>query len=196
MEFMLSEEQRMLQDSVAGFLESSCPLDRVRQIADAEQTIAGDVHDGLVGLGIPGILIPEDFGGVGLGFLEAALVAESLGYVVAPVPFSASSIMAPVALLNAGSDAQQEHWLPKIAAGEVTIAVGIKEQIGRRETNGVYQHPARTLTGKAMFVLEAMEADAYLIADSFTGLLYLVGADADGLSRTKAEDHRPNPVGG
>ena len=54
MEFMLSEEQRMLQESVVGFLESECPLQRVRSAADAEQTIADDVNRGLGELGIPG----------------------------------------------------------------------------------------------------------------------------------------------
>jgi alkylation response protein AidB-like acyl-CoA dehydrogenase len=183
MEFMLSEEQRMLKDSVDGFLKSACPLDRVREVADAEETNAKDVQDELTGLGIPGILIPEEFGGVGLGFLEAALVAESLGYAVAPVPYTASSIMAPVALLNGGSDNQKEQWLPKIASGEITIAVGLKEQMGRRETNGITAS-GTTLTGKAMFVLEGMEADDYLLADSF-GTLYLVNGDAEGLARTK-----------
>ena len=183
MEFMLSEEQRMLKDSVGGYLESACPLDRVRQVADAEETTAQDVRSGLAELGIPGILIPEEFGGVGLGFLEAALAAESLGYSVAPVPFTATSVMAPVALLAGGSGRQQEEWLPKLASGQTTIAVGVTEQLGRRETDGVESSDG-SLSGKAMFVLEGIEADAYLIADS-TGSLHLVAADAKGLSAGK-----------
>ncbi len=183
MEFMLNEEQRMLQESVTRFLESNCPLERVRKAADAEETLAADVRDGLVELGIPGIVIPEAFGGVGLGFLEAALVAEALGNAVAPVPYAATSIMAPVALLAGGSDAQKDEWLPKIASGETTVAVGVTEQIGRREGEGI-NASNRNLTGKAMFVLDAMEADAYLIADS-TGALHLVGGDAKGLERNK-----------
>ncbi|TDI90372.1 MAG: acyl-CoA dehydrogenase [Chloroflexi bacterium] len=183
MEFMLSEEQRMLQESVSGFLESHCPLDRVRSAADAEESMANDVHAGLCELGIPGIVIPEEFGGVGMGFLEAALVAEALGGAVAPVPFTATSTMVPVALLAAGSEAQKENWLPKIASGETCVAVGVTEQLGRRESDGIKAKNGR-LNGKAMFVLEGMEAHGYLIADS-TGALHLVDADAKGLSRTK-----------
>lgn len=183
MEFMLSEEQRMLQESVVGFLESQCPLESVRRVADAEQTIADEVSRGLGELGIPGIVIPEQFGGVGLGFLEAALVAEGLGGAVAPVPYVATSVMAPVALLAGGSEAQKDEWLPKMASGEITVAVGVTEQVGRREGDGIVCSKD-ALTGKAMFVLEAMEADAYLIADT-TGAIHLVAGDAQGLERTK-----------
>lgn len=180
---MLSEEQRMLQESVARFLQAECPLERVRKAADAEETLAMDVRAGLADLGIHGIVVPEDFGGVGLGFLEAALVAEALGYAVAPVPYTATSVMAPVALLAGGSDAQKDEWLPKLASGDTTLAVGVTEQIGRREGDGVRASDGR-LTGQAMFVLEGMEADAYLIADA-SGAMHIVAGDAKGLERQK-----------
>ena len=183
MEFMLDPGQQLLQQSVARFLELQCPLDRVREAADAEETIAADVYQGVCDLEVPGILIPEEFGGVGVGFLEAALIAEALGYAVAPVPFTATSTMAPTALLAAGSDAQKKEWLPKIASGETTIGVGVTEHIARRAGDGVGASGGN-LSGKAMFVLEAMEADAYLIADA-TGTLHLVAGDAKGLERTK-----------
>jgi alkylation response protein AidB-like acyl-CoA dehydrogenase len=182
-EFLLNEEQRMLQDSVVRFLESNCPLERVRKAADAEETLAEDVRNGLLELGIHGIVIPEDFGGVGLGFLEAALVSEALGGATAPVPYTGTAVMTPVALMEGGSDAQKDEWLPRIASGEATVAVGVTEQIGRRESDGI-RAANGNLAGRAMFVLEAMEADAYLIADS-TGALHLVAADAKGLERTK-----------
>ena len=102
-----------------------------------EFMLANEVHKGLCELETSGIVIPEEFGGVGLGFLEAALIAETLGYAVAPVPFTASSVMAPVALLRGGSDDQKQQWLPRIAAGETTIGVGVTEQTGRRESGNV-----------------------------------------------------------
>jgi alkylation response protein AidB-like acyl-CoA dehydrogenase len=183
MEFMLSEEQRMLKDSIHGYLESSCPLGEVRKIAEAEQTIAPDLHSGLTELGISGILIPEEFGGVGLGFLEAALAQESLGYAVAPVPYTACSVMVPVALLAAGSGDQQEAWLPRIAAGETIVAAALSEHTGRRETDGITAADG-AVSGKAMFVLEGMDADAYLMATA-DGAMHLVAGDAPGLTRTK-----------
>ncbi|MDA1074377.1 MAG: acyl-CoA/acyl-ACP dehydrogenase, partial [Proteobacteria bacterium] len=183
MEFMLSEEQRSLQDSVRRYLTAECPLDRVRKSADAEITLDRDLHQGLCGLGISGIIIPEEYGGVGLGFLEAALIAEVLGGAVAPMPYAASSVMVPVALLGAGSPDQKDQWLPGLAAGEINIGVGVTEQLGRRESDGI-KASGGALSGKAMFVLEGMEADAYLIADE-SGALHMVAGDAEGLVRSK-----------
>ena len=129
-------------------------------------------------MGVQGIVTPERYGGVGLGMLEAALVAESLGGAVAPAPFAAACVMAPVALVQAGSAAQKEAWLPRIASGEAVIGVGLTEQIGRRESDGVSVR-AGCLTGRAMFVLDGMDADALIIADN-DGALHLVdAADAE-----------------
>ena len=72
MDFALSEEQRMLQESVSRLLEAECTLDKVREVAEAGGELSPEVHQQLAELGITGILIPEDHGGVGLGFLEAA----------------------------------------------------------------------------------------------------------------------------
>ena len=174
MDFALSEEQRMLQNSVSGYLASSCPLEVVR--AAAEQGITHDpgIAAGLVELGVPGILISEDYGGVGLGMLEAALIAEALGQVAAPVAFTASSVMAPVALAMAGSDAQRDAWLPQIAAGECVVGVGLTEQVGQREGDGL-RAAAGGLSGSAMFVMEAADAQLLILADD-AGALYLVEA--------------------
>ena len=181
MEFALSEEQRLLQRSVAGQLEAVCPLSEVREAAEAGVTRADTVWRAITEQGVHGIVIPEDYGGVGLSFLDAALVAEALGHAVAPVPFTASSIMAPVALLAAGSSEQRERWLPAIAAGEAVVGVGVTEQIGRRDSDGI-RASGGALTGRAMFVLDGADADAYLIADD-TGALYLVEHASAGLTR-------------
>lgn len=178
MEFALNEEQRMLQESVRGYLEASCALDRVRAAAEAGDTRPDDLWQGLVDLGVHAILVPEEYGGVGLGHLEAALVAECLGGAVAPAPYIGSSVMAPVALALAGSDAQRDEWLPRIARGETVFGVGVTEQIGSRESGGVTADGGR-LTGKAMFVLDGADADMLLIADD-TGALHITpAADAD-----------------
>ncbi len=178
MEFALNEEQRMLQESVRGYLEASCPLDRVRAAAEAGDTRPADLWDGLVELGVHAIVVPEEYGGVGLGHLEAALVAECLGGAVAPAPYVGSSVMAPLALALAGSDGQKDEWLPRIARGGTVFGVGVTEQIGSRESGGVTANSGR-LTGKAMFVLDGADADMLLIADD-TGALHITpAADAD-----------------
>ena len=85
MEFGLSQDQILLQDSVKKFLATEAPLDLVRGIAAKEQTDAA-VWQGLIDLGIAGLLIPEAQGGVGLGMLDAVVVAEALGTPFAQAP--------------------------------------------------------------------------------------------------------------
>ncbi len=181
MEFALSEEQRLLQDSVRRFLEQNSPLDKVRLAAGNTHTVQRSLWAGASELGIPGMLIPEDFGGMGLGFLDAAIVYEMFGRYVAPLPFLGTAVMAPLALMLAGSEAQQEKWLPKIAAGEIIAGVAVTESIGVREDAGVKAGKG-TLTGKALFVIDWAEADLYIVADSDHGL-HLVLPGAKGLSR-------------
>ncbi len=172
MEFGLTEEQRLLQQSLAGFLAAACPLDRVRAAADAGDTRPSDIWDGLRDLGIHGALIPEAYGGVGLSLLDAAIIAECLGAAAAPVPFTATAVMAPAALLAAGSEAQREAWLPRMAAGDAVVAVAVTEHVGAREGAGV-EAVAGRLRGKAMFVLDGAAAQACIVADT-AGALHLV----------------------
>ena len=186
MDFALGEEQRMLQDSVAGYLEAHCPLARVREAAEAGAARADDLWRGLTDLGAHAVLIDEEHGGVGLGFLEAALIAEALGGRAAPVPFIASSVMAPVALAAAGSPAQKERWLPRIAAGEAALGVAVTEQIGRRESDGIARQGG-ALTGKAMFVLDGVGADGFVVAAD-DGTLHLVAAQDAEAKRLKTID--------
>ena len=186
MDFALSEEQRMLQDSVVGYLAANCPLARVRDAAEAQAPRADDVWQGLTDLGAHAVLIDEAFGGVGLGLLEAALIAEAMGAYAAPVPYVASSVMAPVALAAAGSVAQKEAWLPRIAAGEVVFGLAVTEQVGRRESAGV-RHADGALDGKAMFVLDGAAADQLIVAAG-DGSLHLAAAGDAQVTKLKTID--------
>jgi alkylation response protein AidB-like acyl-CoA dehydrogenase len=182
MEFGLTDDQKMMQDSVNRTLERVCPLERVRKAAGHEP-YAGDVLKALAELGVPGLLIPEDFGGLGLTLLDAALAAEALGRHVAPVPFVASAVLAPLALVGAGSQAQKTAWLPKLAAGEIVAGAAISEQAsGAREKAGITAKGGK-LSGKAMFVLDFAGADIFIVADKFGGL-HVVDAKARGLEKT------------
>ncbi|HEY4125813.1 MAG TPA: acyl-CoA dehydrogenase family protein [Rhizomicrobium sp.] len=181
MEFALSQDQKMMQESVNRTLDRVCPLDRVRKAAEKNEP-AQDVWNALVELGIPGLIIPEQFGGVGLKLLDAALVSESLGRHVSPAPFTASCVMVPLALLRAGSHAQQSVWLPKLASGEITAAVGISEQIaGTRDGAGLTAQSGK-LNGKALFVIDFANADIFIVTDR-ANKLHLVEASAPGLEK-------------
>lgn len=181
MEFALSPDQNMMQESISRTLERVSPLERVRKAA--KEPFARDVFGALVELGVPGILIPEAFGGLGLSLLDAALAAEMLGRHVAPVPFVASAVMAPLALMGAGSAAQKSTWLPRFASGEIVAGVAVSERAsGAREKASVSAKNGK-LCGKTLFVLDFAGAEVFIVADKFAGL-HLVDAAARGLEKT------------
>jgi len=175
MRFALSEDQVLLQDSLTRALADLSPLERVRRFADGNESAAPDIWAGLAELGLPGLLVPEEHGGLGLGLLEAALAAEALGRVVAPTPFLGTAVLAPLALTLAGSAEQRSRWLPKLAAGEAVAGVAISEPIaGAREGAGVTAAGGR-LDGRALFALDAPGADLLIVADRGGGL-HLAGS--------------------
>ncbi|NIP16675.1 MAG: acyl-CoA dehydrogenase [Pseudomonadales bacterium] len=175
MEFGLSEEQTLLQDSVTRYLDANCPLDRVRRFA--EEASAPDLQSGLAELGVFGLLVPEDTGGVGLGCFEAALVAEALGSHTAPVAYLGSAVMAPLAITLAGDG--HTETLSRLATGELSVGVAVAEFVGARADGGISANGG-TLTGKALSVLD-FDAQAYLVADA-AGHSYLVEASAPGVT--------------
>ena len=181
MEFGLTSDQTMMQESIDRTLARVAPLERVRKAAN--EPFARDVFDALVQLAVPGILIPEEVGGLGLSLLDATLAAEMLGKHVAPVPFVASAVMAPLALVGAGTDAQRKAWLPKLASGETIAGVAVSEHAsGAREKAQVTAKNGK-LSGKALFVLDFAGADIFIVADKF-GELHLIDARAKGLEKT------------
>ncbi len=181
MEFGLSSEQKLLSETVRRFVEQQVPLDRVRQIAAERSGFDQAIWQGLADLGVLGIIVPEEYGGAGLSFFDAALVQEHLGWAVTPAPYSSTALMAPVAFLHAATEMQKQVWLPKIAAGEVKIGVGLSEAVGAREGAGLTLKEGK-LHGKALFVLDAMVADLLLLAVG-RDTLVLVPANEAGVTR-------------
>ena len=180
MDFRLSDEQRLFQDELDKSLESVSPLPRVRAQAERTDDFAEDIWQGLCNLGIPGAMVPEEFGGLSLGMLDAALIGEKLGKHVVPAPFLGVCVLAPLAITTGGSAAQKSRLLPKIADGTLRIGVGISEPTaGRRSDAGVDERDGR-LTGRAIFVVDHVGAHQFLIADRAGGL-HLVDGEARGL---------------
>jgi len=183
MEFGLSQEQEYLRDTLTRLLTEHAGLARARRFVDGGERRAQDLWDGLVTLGVPGLIIAEAHGGVGLTPLDAATVAQTLGAAIAPVPFVATTVLVPRAIARAGTADQQSRWLPRLAAGEVIVGAALTETAsGAREGAGVIAKAGR-LSGKALFVID-FEADAYLVADE-ARRLYLVEANAAGLTRRR-----------
>ena len=164
MEFALSNDQRMFQTSIKGYLESASALDQVRAVADGDTNMGETITSGLSELGVGQVLIPEQFGGLGLGLLDAALIQEELGAAIAPAAYMASAL-AVIGIQEGGTEAQKSEWLPQIAAGEVRVGVAITEYVGAREGAGV-THTDGQLSGKSLFAMETRNATHVLVVDS------------------------------
>ncbi len=121
MDLEFSEEQLVLRDMVRSLCAEYAPLPLVRQMEDDPKGYPDELWKQMGELGLLGLLIPEAHGGAGQGLLEAALVYEELGRSLAPSPHFPSAVLAARCLLQAGSAAQQETWLPRIASGEAIL---------------------------------------------------------------------------
>jgi len=184
MYFGLSEEQSFFQDNVKKYLEEHATIDNIKHITSGDKkNLSAEIHQGLLNLGINGLLIPEEFGGLGLDLLFAAVVSEALGGGVGPTPFIAPYVMAPTAIKHAGSKTQQENYLSKIATNEYRFGVGFSEFIGKRNDAGI-TFSDNTLNGRAMFVLDTNDATHLLLADE-KGQIFVVDAKSADLEIVK-----------
>lgn len=126
MDFGLSEEQEMLQETLRGFVEGECPPTRLRELFDDDTGRAPDLWKGLAEMGIAGLAIPEEYGGAGLEVLDLALAAEVLGEGGTPGPFFGHAVAA-LAIARGGSEEQRAAWLPALASGDRIATVAFAE---------------------------------------------------------------------
>ena len=182
MDFGLSEDQQLLEETVRSFLREHVPITRVRELRDEGRANDRSLWRDLAEMGITGILIPEAQGGSGLRLLDAALVSQSLGYSVASTPFLSSAVMVPVALA-AVKGKETDAWLAGIAGGEIAFGIAVTETFSTREGAGVVKD-GDALSGKAMMAIDAGGADFILIALGGDRLAVIRG-DADGLEKTR-----------
>jgi alkylation response protein AidB-like acyl-CoA dehydrogenase len=117
MYFGLSEEQKSLEENINRFLADNAPLDTIKAVANGEEIQAKSVHQGILDLGLSGLVIPEEYGGLELNMLFATVVAAALGSGTAPVPYTGSYVMAPLAINLAGSDGPKESMVTQNSWG-------------------------------------------------------------------------------
>jgi alkylation response protein AidB-like acyl-CoA dehydrogenase len=169
MDFGLSEEQQQLKDSARNFLTKECPATRVRQIMADDEGMPRDLHRAIANLGWTGLIVPEKFGGAGLGMLDMSVVLEECGYAALPGPFLFSSVMAAAALAGGGSDDLNARWLTPLAEGHALGTVAIVEA-NDSLTPADLSASARqagagwVLNGAKMFVPYANVADFIVVA--------------------------------
>ena len=187
MDFGLSEDQVLLDETVRGFLKDQVPIERVRELRGKDCPNDRSIWRSLAELGVAGILVPEAQGGAGLKLLDAALVSQALGYAATPAPFLSSAVMAPVALAALGGD-DAAAWLSGIATGELVCGVAATELFAVREGAGV-RLEGGALHGKSLMALDAFGADLVLVAvDAETLAVVRSGAPGLGCERLVTVD--------
>jgi len=196
MNLEFSEDQKFVQHTAREFLTKNAGLDVCRKVLEAKDAS----HDpglwkGVAEMGWLGAVVPEQYGGAGLGYLELVLIAEEIGRALAPIPFSSSVALCTEALLRFGSDAQKKQWLPRLAAGEVIGTFALAEGPGDADAASVSTRFAGgQLRGAKLPVLDGEIAGlAVVVAQGERGpVLALADLSAKGVTRTRIESFDPS----
>ena len=197
MDIGFTEEQELLRASARRFLENECPSAFVRQRMAEPEAMTEVFWQKLAEQGWFGILYPEEAGGSGLGLVDIAVLMEEMGRAVMPGPFFSTVLLGGAAILEAGSQGQQQEWLPRIAAGAAKVSLAWTEPNARWDAGGIVATGREmaagfALSGIKLFVPDAHLSDALVVAvrtrDGSTmedGVsLFLVPKDTPGLAVT------------
>jgi alkylation response protein AidB-like acyl-CoA dehydrogenase len=192
-DFNFSDDQNSLRDAVAKWVEKGFDFPRRHALAKAGGHTRA-VYAELADLGLTGLVVPEEHGGLGFGAVEAMLVMEGLGRGLVNAPYAAGALMAP-AMLAAAPAEVQAAWLPKLASAEALLVPAQQERQSRYRLNQVSTRATRgdkgwTLSGQKSVVPAADEADAFIVTarssganDSIDGIgLFLVDKAATGVT--------------
>jgi len=162
-ELEFSEEQQELRSSVRAFLERECPIAVVRAVVE-KGTPPDELWAQMVDLGWPALTVPEAYGGLGLGFVELAVVAEELGRAMAPGPFLATVTQFVPAVRLAGTPDQQRRFLEPVAAGELIGALAPNGDVTATPKDGGW-----SLSGTVRHVVDGDRADEIAVAAQVDG---------------------------
>jgi len=193
---LLNDEQRMLKKTAQEFIRERAPASRLRTLRDSKDELGFSraVWKEMAELGWLGLQIPEQYGGLGLGFFDLCVVLEQSGRELMPEPFISTLLLGTQALLLGGTNEQKQALLPGVAAGEILLAIGYEEAgvpvVAKKTTDGF------ELNGQKIQVLDGHVADR-IIVSAATGegraSLLLIDPSQAGVSTTR--QHRIDGLG-
>jgi len=196
MNFDFSDDLNQLRDQARRFLAENATSKHVRSVLEGEKPYDGALWLKMAEMGWLGAAMPEEFGGAGIGHEGLCVLAEELGRVVAPVPFTSSICLAAEAIMVAGSTAQKRSLLPGFAAGMHIGTLAWAEGMGNpREAAFSARFANGKISGEKWPVLDGGSADlAVVTAQDESGRPLLVLADlrAGGVTRTILETVDPS----
>ena len=195
MALVLNDEQTMLRDNARGFLGKNAPIPHLRALRDKRDAdgFSRALWKDFVEMGWAGILVPQEYDGLGLGYVEAGVVMEELGRTLTPSPFLSTAVVAATAIARAGSAQQKKNYLPRIAAGDLIATLAVDEtakhhpeataMTATRAGNGFKLRGAKTfvLDGHVANLLIAVARSAGKPGDTNGLTLFAVDASARGI---------------
>jgi alkylation response protein AidB-like acyl-CoA dehydrogenase len=199
MDFGYSEEQVMLRTSARDFLDKECTKEVVRNLLFQDaKGYSPEMWKKIADLGWLGLVFPEEYDGIGSGFLDLSVLMEEMGRALLPGPFMSTVVWCGLPILNYGTEEQKREFLPKIASGDMILALAFYEANGGIEAGDmedVKASPAGddyVINGRKLFVRDAHIAD-YLLCVARTRelankeeriTLFLVDAKSPGITTT------------
>ncbi|MEQ1660437.1 MAG: acyl-CoA dehydrogenase family protein, partial [Hylemonella sp.] len=187
MDFDFTDDQQHLRDAVQKWVEKGYDFERRRGI-EAKGGFSREAYTELAELGLSGLYIPEDEGGLGMGPIEGMVVMEELGRGIVLEPLAQSLIAGAVLSGYAGADLKSS-WLPRIAGGEALVVLAQQERKARYrldvcEATATQAGSGWTVSGTKNMVPAGDQADAFLVPAMAGGklALYLVERTAKGVS--------------
>jgi alkylation response protein AidB-like acyl-CoA dehydrogenase len=172
MNFDLTEDQKLLVETVQKFAKNESPVSRLRRLRDGDRGWENQVWKQMGELGWLGVMFPESAGGLGMSFVEAGLILEQLGITLVPEPYI-PLIVAGAALVQAGNEEQQQRFLAPALAGDESLAFAYVEEQSRHVAHDLETRADKTgggwrLFGKKRFVLNGHAAD-HVVVTARTG---------------------------
>ncbi len=195
MDLDLSEEQEMLRTMARDFLTKECSKTLVRELEEDEKGYSPDLWRKMADLGWMGLVLPEEYGGMAMEYMDLIILLQEMGRNILPGPYFCTVLLGSLPILWAGTDEQKKQLLPKIASGDMIVTMALYEPNARYDAAGVQvkasaQGDAFTLNGTKLFVDNAHVAD-YIICAARTSegtspedgiSLFLVDAKSPGIS--------------
>jgi len=168
MNFGFTEEQEFLRSTAREFLENECPMTVVRELMEDRIGYRPALWKQMAELGWLGLLVPEEHGGAGLGFVDLIVILEETGRSLLPSPFL-GTLQGTLAVLHSGSDTQQKEILPAVSQGDLVLSLAITEESGTEEAGEIQtlaekDGAAYRLNGTKLFVPDGQNANRLVVA--------------------------------
>lgn len=199
MPLVLNEDQNMLKDSAKSFCADNTPITQLRRLRDDQDASGFDrgTWQQMVELGWTGITVPEEFGGLGFGYMGLGVVMEECGRTLTASPLFATAVLGTTAIVEGGSQEQKSELLGQVVAGELLLALAVEETPHHSpygsETKAEKSGDGFKVSGSKKFVLDGHVADKIIVVTRTSGnkgdrdglTLVLVDREAAGVSVTR-----------